>query len=574
MMEEFTEDDCKSLFLSSDSLFLRSSGLADFDLHTNSNTHTHIHNDNENDDDLCEWPSLSLSHDFASTPSPAFHDDTFAVDLSEESPCLSPSSSSSSPYSNEVSFSSSSSFNPFASSPSSPSPSSPLSQQQQQQPRFSLFSVHKDVLPSSTIPFPVAIKHEKYDEKPLSSPTPSSSLSSLPPPPPSSSLFDEKAHTPHTLKTEKDIALSRKMKRTQRAAIVRANRLANGEGGERREGERGGIGKEEEEEEEDKRMKKQRRMMRNRESALQSRLRKKVYTEELEGKVRELQRVNEELVVQNRRLILENEQLRRAFVSSSSSSSSSVTPSPFYGSPLRASGLITFVVLFSFGFIYHFNVLGPSTATSLSSSLTPLAYTGRNLHSLENTHSVTTTSLSKSSRSSSSSPSSRWNLLSFIPSRKSSDPPPKDSVTPRPVPTIPVSSNNRTSHRHRLSKPSSPSSSYSNNHTEAVVVSSSNYLESQPRTIEWKEDTAYFFCGQGERVLPMDHTDGPKDKLSILIPSQILNMTDVLRLSPDDDGEVFERGDYLIEISCHIQSMSFYEVIEPEHVDADPVIPI
>ena len=95
------------------------------------------------------------------------------------------------------------------------------------------------------------------------------------------------------------------MKRTQRAAIVRANRLANGEGGERREGERGGIGKEEEEEEEDKRMKKQRRMMRNRESALQSRLRKKVYTEELEGKVRELQRVNEELVVQNRRLVLE-----------------------------------------------------------------------------------------------------------------------------------------------------------------------------------------------------------------------------------------------------------------------------
>ena len=72
----------------------------------------------------------------------------------------------------------------------------------------------------------------------------------------------------------------------------------------------------------------------------------------------------------------------------------------------------------------------------------------------------------------------------------------------------------------------------------------------------------------------MDHTDGPKDKLSILIPSQILNMTDVLRLSPDDDGEVFERGDYLIEISCLIQSMSFYEVIEPEHVDADPVIPI
>ena len=33
-MEEFTEDDCKSLFLSSDSLFLRSSGLADFYLHT------------------------------------------------------------------------------------------------------------------------------------------------------------------------------------------------------------------------------------------------------------------------------------------------------------------------------------------------------------------------------------------------------------------------------------------------------------------------------------------------------------------------------------------------------------
>ena len=114
-------------------------------------------------------------------------------------------------------------------------------------------------------------------------------------------------------------------------------------------------------------------MVRNRESALQSRLRKKVYTEELEGRVRDLVRANGdlegkvvdllrvkgELEGRNRRLEEENGQLRRALAAGSGSNmNGSFAPfgSNAYGNPLRASGLITFVVLFSFGFMYHFGV--------------------------------------------------------------------------------------------------------------------------------------------------------------------------------------------------------------------------
>ena len=187
---------------------------------------------------------------------------------------------------------------------------------------------------------------------------------------------------------------------------------------------------------------------------------------------------------------------------------------------------------------------------------------------------VVSSSAPKASRSQGS---SRGNLLSFSPKKEdiSSDRSSSNDASPRVIPTLPVT-NNRTSHRNKLSKPTQSRSPHPLNHTEsAVVVSSSNYLESQPRTIDWQEDTAYFFCGQGERVLPLDHTDGPKEKLSILIPSQVLNVTEMLQidLGGAEGGDVIQRGDYLIEISCHIRSMSVYEVIEP-NVDVDTVVPI
>jgi hypothetical protein len=137
-------------------------------------------------------------------------------------------------------------------------------------------------------------------------------------------------------------------------------------------------------------------------------------------------------------------------------------------------------------------------------------------------------------------------------------------VQEKTIPTSSYQTNNRSSYRNKLAK-------MGQNTTDVVVAP---VVSQTSDDMDWKDDTSYFFCSEGERFLPPGHNHSPKEKLSIIIPSQMLNMTELMLFTEEGDDQVTQSGEYLIEIHCQIQSMNFYPLLsQADETEADLVVP-
>ena len=525
--------------------------------------------------------------------------------------------------------------------PFSPSPTSPLSPQQKnlphtqnpqmaspQSPSIGLFPqnhTHPTQQQQSNRNFPLSVsgltthlnsdsfvKQECQPETLLPPPSPSSSSSSpilppspstLPPSPLNPHYYNIGTPTPNfhvkqepfgsptplsspslfgTGETPKEKRASRKTKRSQRVAAVRASRVEV----EQVQGE--------ESPEEAARKKKERRMIRNRESALQSRLRKKQELESANERAKELEGKNQELMTQNQQLLRENEQLKATVRRLQQQAAQSTG-----GGGVVRGGIVAFVFLFAIGFSFGFF---PTSSFPLVSQQTPLR-TGRTLKEIGSLGPVPSPSSSEmvllspfpsspstlpevnkkeegdSASSSSSSLSSSLPLLSYLPTKKSQakQSPPPPSPPSKQVRGVagetesrPVNSHYRLSARNKLLH---NTTKLSGEVREGTARGEDEGGEGRApvvmggEAIDFEEDTAYFFCSEGERILPSS-SSSLKKKVSVFVPSHYFNFTEVIEewMEGEEGGDDwvvgFERGEFLVEVSCQVSNVNFYPLPE------------
>jgi len=147
--------------------------------------------------------------------------------------------------------------------------------------------------------------------------------------------------------------------------------------------------------EEERHIKRQRRLIKNRESAQLSRLRKKIYIEELERKVNQLQTDNENLTKQvntvstDRKKLQEEVTYLQGIIKQSpalSQIAANSTKKQVMGKNVKAAGICLLVVLFSFGLLFNANpgmsLRSPGEERELGSKGKNV-YTGRLLKSIK-----------------------------------------------------------------------------------------------------------------------------------------------------------------------------------------------
>eukprot|EP00009_Paramoeba_aestuarina_P001525 CAMPEP_0201513256 /NCGR_PEP_ID=MMETSP0161_2-20130828/5341_1 /ASSEMBLY_ACC=CAM_ASM_000251 /TAXON_ID=180227 /ORGANISM="Neoparamoeba aestuarina, Strain SoJaBio B1-5/56/2" /LENGTH=522 /DNA_ID=CAMNT_0047909395 /DNA_START=97 /DNA_END=1661 /DNA_ORIENTATION=+ len=295
---------------------------------------------------------------------------------------------------------------------------------------------------------------------------------------------------------------ARKTKRSQRVAAVRASRIEL-------------ETVEEESPEEQARKKKERRMIRNRESALQSRLRKKKELDDAVAKADDLEKRNHELVLRNQQLLQENEHLKNTICRLQNASSS-------YGfgsasGPLPAAGVVTFVFLFAFGFGFGVFQFGAS-----SSVVVPFAPTGRTLKELGP---LSPEPSSAGSLVKHPSPTSYYALENYDNGRQFSS----FSLLSFDEPDKGMAEREK----RRDSCPKIPADEKEIVEKKGLVWGGGNGTSGLPAVViseemmEFEEDTLYFFCTDGERMIVPGEEDaaGKKMKVSVVIPSWFLNVS-------------------------------------------------
>jgi len=377
----------------------------------------------------------------------------------------------------------------------------------------------------------------------------------------------------HTKKEEKTVfhpgtapnseKMSRKTKRSMRVAAVKASRPEL-------------VLVDEESPEERARKKKERRMIRNRESALQSRLRKKKQLDDLEDKVSELEQANRELLIHNQQLLRENDSLRRSIRGYQQQPGQQQG-----GHPIKTVGVLTFVFLFSFG-IFTFGLPGyRSSSSSVGMVTKPPVYTGRVLQSLDSSTASSRELVLHDERrnlpSSSHEPSSQYSLplLSYEESSENFNQKSKDISSSSPSgKSSGGSSSGRSDHRHRPeSRTSFRHKLLKGNQSEEILIGGA-VSDGEP-SMEFLNGTSYFYVTQGQRFIPPENDPKkpkePKESLSVIIPSQLFNVSEILDLELEE-GEALPMGDYFVVLSLKISGMAIYPFESSSSVISFPAI--
>mmetsp|Transcript_14404 Transcript_14404/g.20087 ORF Transcript_14404/g.20087 Transcript_14404/m.20087 type:complete len:543 (-) Transcript_14404:67-1695(-) len=297
---------------------------------------------------------------------------------------------------------------------------------------------------------------------------------------------------------------------------------------------------------EERQLKKQRRLVKNRESAQLSRLRKKMYIEELEKKVNALTQDNEHLTKQLAAISTDRNKLQQEVLYLQSIikqqqpnanlgtlSTQVAGKKPYNPKNVKAASVCLLIVLFSFGILFK--------ATNPNVSLLPaisedISFTGRTLQSL----------------------SDGISTVSHIPTVDSSLQLRKEALLP--VKSEPMEDNRPHSPKRsalgdspRVAEDKRKRMKIADDSNEVIApsdslvpVNSYSQVEKVSNELAYnirdKPNTSYIYCSEAQHIAPAVTSSTP-ETVALLIPSNLLNMTSGIDPS-------------LLEVSCQV--LSYY----------------
>jgi len=323
-------------------------------------------------------------------------------------------------------------------------------------------------------------------------------------------------------------------------------------------------------------LKRQKRLIKNRESAQLSRLRKKVYIEELEKKVSQLTTENDTLskqiaaiatdkkklheeVLYLQNIIKQSPALMQIANSHSTLNNSAVAKKPLQPSPknMKAAGICLLIVLFSFGILFNTNNPNFSFRTDGESSgpKDKNVYTGRLLKSLKEEPAdikLETGAIADKNPSAIATIDSIKGMDSGIGKH------PRDASLDRAISIEQhVSEQSTKKRKMKIAEEDSIATSKSfglvahdSLHKRAGVTEVAlrdGVHEERPIPLGERPNTSYIYCSEAQQMTSTVVTSSAPESIALLIPANLLNAT----LSPEFDSS-------LLEVSCQVLNLHMW----------------
>lgn len=296
---------------------------------------------------------------------------------------------------------------------------------------------------------------------------------------------------------------------------------------------------------EERQLKKQRRLVKNRESAQLSRLRKKMYIEELEKKVNALTQDNEHLSKQIAAISTDRNKLQQEVLYLQSiikqqqpnanlgTLTTQVAGKKTYNPKnVKAASVCLLIVLFSFGILFKAANPNVSLLPAISEDI---SFTGRTLKSLSDSISTV----------------SHIPVDSSLQIRKEALLPVKsepldDTRAHSAKRSATLADSPRADDKRKRMKIADDSSEVIAPSDSLVPVSSQSQVEKVSNELAYnirdKPNTSYIYCSEAQHIAPAVTSSTP-ETVALLIPSNLLNMTNGIDPS-------------LLEVSCQV--LSYY----------------
>lgn len=348
---------------------------------------------------------------------------------------------------------------------------------------------------------------------------------------------------------------------------------------------------------EEKQMKRQKRLIKNRESAQLSRLRKKIYIEELERKVSTLTSETETLSKQVGQLQTDNKKLQGEVVYlqniikqspelsvtlSKRGSTSATTVIP--AKNMKAAGVCLLIVLFSVGLLFNskeHKMFKNSISTSnedipqiVTTKTTRSVYTGRVLKSIEDNSKFTlskedTDSASKVIPSISDLPpvktetsssivppqyNKKHDLHSISLNEEEEEEDQEDSskeiirIEDNRI-TLEATSSKVTNDRRKRMKIETTSTSSDESMGLVPASTSSITIPTSDVILQRNPSASYIYCPEAHHIAPSITNSGASEMIALLIPASVLNSTLVGNNTLDTS---------LLEISCSVLNLHMW----------------
>lgn len=310
----------------------------------------------------------------------------------------------------------------------------------------------------------------------------------------------------------------------------------------------------------DRQVKRQRRLIKNRESAQLSRLRKKIYIEELERKVSHLTAQNETLTRQVQAITVDKKKLadevlylqniiKQSPQLAAIASNGGGAKKPHVPRNVKAAGVCLLIVLFSFGLLFNANSGLPFATSNRREDMesSSRGYSGRTLKDKAEIVPVPVLSNGKDLQESSSNQEKVEKIKVGQKIKREEDQHKADKGPGEITKEEPSSPKQLDPKRKRMKI----SEDEHQPKDKSLVPFSSSQVESK------FNNTSYIYCPQAQQLTPSsssaNRTPGEfPEVVALLIPSSFLNGT----LLPNNQQAQVDSS--LLEISCHVLSLNVW----------------
>jgi len=325
--------------------------------------------------------------------------------------------------------------------------------------------------------------------------------------------------------------------------------------------------------EEEKVMKRQKRLIKNRESAQLSRLRKKIYIEELEKKVNHLTGDNDALTKQVNSLTTDKKRLQEEVLYLQSiikqnpdlSSALANRKPPFQPKNVKAAGVCLLVILFSMGLLFNSNQNSNLPFSKASREEIPevipksTLYTGRVLKSITQEEPISkieipssiSTVLAKNRQGDEEEIEAAIAPITKSLTMKDKKHPREelDSVIPEKKATQSITTTRK---RMKISEESYSDDDGSNKGLvplDAIPVKRNVESELVPRR---NPNASYIYCPEAHHLAPATSTNSGPEMIALLLPASVLNGSIHGNLNLDSS---------LLEVSCQILNLHMWPLV-------------
>lgn len=311
--------------------------------------------------------------------------------------------------------------------------------------------------------------------------------------------------------------------------------------------------------EEEKQLKRQKRLIKNRESAQLSRLRKKIYIEELERKVTHLTSETDSLTKQvhqlnqDKRKLQEEVMYLQSIIKQSPELSEIASKRALPAKNVKAAGICLLIVLFSVGLLFNTNQNQNSLLLRNREEIPEVVpkvagksvYAGRVLKSLPEEDITDIEVLPKAEIRESISKTSSVKSV-----KEELNPLPVLSVTPKEKKHAREDDDKQSDSKRKKMKISEEQEEASKGLVLANEIRGSSVKPVNTEVVTRDPNTSYIYCPEAHHILPATAGSG-SEVVALLIPASVLNGSTVLGNHPGTESA-------LLEVSCSVLNLHMW----------------